>query len=300
VRSRILSFGVILALGFLLLVSLAASAAIAALGEWWGPIFAGWEILAQVVNFVVSFALITVMFAVIYRFMPHVRLQWHDVWIGAAVTALLFTVGKQLIGMYIGKSDVASGFGAAGSLAILLLWVYYSAQVFLLGAEFTRVYAQTFGSLRDQPATPAQAQAPLAAGSSTAGDRPAAVAAPGQLAMAKTAGTPTSATRPKAGNIVQRHVVAAMGVAAAFGALAALALKRRRQAQGAVATTRKGRPVAARSPQRAEPVTFGHAALEMSKSVVKGVAKGAVTAAMHSTAAAVSRGAKRGMGSPST
>jgi membrane protein len=152
VRSRILSFGMILAFGFLLLVSLVVSAAISALGDWWGPMFGGWETLAQVINFLLSFGLVTAMFAFIYRFMPHVRIEWRDVWTGAGVTALLFTVGKLLIGLYIGKSSVASGFGAAGSLAVLLLWVYYSAQIFLLGAEFTWVYAHSYGSRRGKPA----------------------------------------------------------------------------------------------------------------------------------------------------
>jgi membrane protein len=152
VRSRILSFGMILAIGFLLLVSLVVSAAISALGDWWGPMFAGWETLAQVINFLLSFGLVTAMFAFIYRFMPHVRIEWRDVWTGAAVTALLFTVGKFVIGLYLGKSSVASGFGAAGSLVVLLLWVYYSAQIFLLGAEFTWVYAHSLGSRRGTPA----------------------------------------------------------------------------------------------------------------------------------------------------
>lgn len=155
-RARLLSFGLILAFGFLLLVSLIASAALAALGQWWGPMLGGWEIVAQVLNFAISFAIITVMFAMIYKFMPRVSVQWPDVWVGAVVTAALFTIGKTLIGLYLGKSAVASGFGAAASLVVLLVWVYYSAQIFLLGAEFTSVYAHTLGSLRGQtrPAAP--------------------------------------------------------------------------------------------------------------------------------------------------
>jgi membrane protein len=158
-RSRLLSFGMILGIGFLLLVSLVVGAALAALGKWWGPLFGGWTLLADVFNVAVSFGLVTAMFAMIYKMMPRVRIQWHDVWIGALVTAALFTVGKYLIGLYIGKSGVASGFGAAGSLVVLLLWVYYSAQIFLMGAEFTWVYAHTFGSLNAEaipvPADPA-------------------------------------------------------------------------------------------------------------------------------------------------
>ena len=163
IRARLLSFGMILCLAFLLMVSLVMGAVISALGKWWGPLFGGWEVLAQVVNLVVGFGLTTVIFAVIYKMMPRVDVKWHDVWIGALVTAGLFTLGKFLIGLYIGKSGVASGFGAAGSLIIIFIWVYYSAQIFLLGAEFTWVYASTLGSMRGradaQPAQAAVAQA---------------------------------------------------------------------------------------------------------------------------------------------
>ncbi len=162
-RSRLLSFGMVLGIGFLLIVSLVASAAISAFGKWWAPAIGGWEVLAQVVNFVLGLALVTVVFAMIYKIMPRVRIRWHDVWIGAAVTSLLFAVGKFLIGLYIGKSSFASGFGAAGSLAVLLVWMYYSAQIFLLGAEFTWVYAHTYGSRRgDQRLGAAGAAAPIA------------------------------------------------------------------------------------------------------------------------------------------
>jgi len=155
--------------GFLLIASLVVSAALSAFGKWWAPLFGGWQVLLQIANFVVSFALITAIFALIYKIMPRVRVAWHDVWIGSAVTALLFTIGKFLIGLYIAKSSVASGFGAAGSLVVVLLWVYYSAQIFLLGAEFTWVYAHTYGSLKDQqvpakaPAVPNASQGDAAA-----------------------------------------------------------------------------------------------------------------------------------------
>ena len=148
-RARFLSFGMILGISFLLMVSLVVSAGLSALGKWWEPMFVGWEFVAQFINFVVSLALITVLFALIYKIMPRVTVAWRDVWIGSAVTSLLFTIGKLLIGLYIGKSGVASLFGAAGSLVVLLLWVYYSAQIFLLGAEFTWVYAHEVGSKRD-------------------------------------------------------------------------------------------------------------------------------------------------------
>lgn len=158
-RSRLLSFGMILCIGFLMMVSLIASAALAALGKWWGPALAGWELLGHAIDFALDFAITTVVFALIYKIMPRVRVHWHDVWIGAAVTALLFAVGKLLIGLYIGKSGVTSVFGAAASLAVVLIWVYYSAQIFLMGAEFTWVYAHTFGSLRSQP-PPAEPSVP--------------------------------------------------------------------------------------------------------------------------------------------
>jgi membrane protein len=153
-RARLLSFGLVLAIGFLILVSLVFSAAMAALGRWMGPGI-GWEVLAQAINFVLSFAAVSGLFALIYKLMPRVHVAWHDVWIGAIVTAALFTIGKLLIGLYIGKSGVTSVFGAAGSFAVLLLWVYYSAQIFLLGAEFTWVYAHRIGSLKGQPMRPA-------------------------------------------------------------------------------------------------------------------------------------------------
>jgi membrane protein len=150
IRSRLLSFGMILGIGFLMMVSLVFSAAVAALGKWWGPLFSDLEIIAGAVNFVFSFALATTVFAMLYKFMPRVKILWRDVWAGAAVTALLFTIGKSLIGLYIGKSAISSGFGAAGSLVVVLVWVYYSAQIFLLGVEFTKVYSQAHGSRKKQ------------------------------------------------------------------------------------------------------------------------------------------------------
>jgi membrane protein len=148
VRERLLSFGMILAIGFLLMVSLVASAALGMLGRWWTPIFGDWYLLATIGHDAASFVLVSAMFALIYKVMPRVSVAWNDVWVGAIFTALLFALGKWMIGLYVGHSGVTSGFGAAGSLVVVLVWVYYSAQIFLLGAEFTWVYANTFGSRR--------------------------------------------------------------------------------------------------------------------------------------------------------
>ena len=148
VRARVLSFGMILAIGFLLMVSLVVSASLAAIGSRLSPAFGDWIGLAAISNAVGSFLLVATMFALIYKVMPRARVDWQDVWIGALFTAVLFTVGKSLIGLYIGTSAVASAFGAAGSLVVVLVWVYYSAQIFLFGAEFTWVYANAFGSRR--------------------------------------------------------------------------------------------------------------------------------------------------------
>jgi membrane protein len=154
-RARLLSFGMIMGIGFLLMVSLVVSAGLAAVGKLWGTSLADWVILASIINFLLGFAFTTVVFALIYKTMPRARVDWADVWIGAAVTSLLFSIGKFLIGLYIGKSGVTSAFGAAGSLVVVLVWVYYSAQIFLMGAEFTWAYAVTFGSRKEQPVPPA-------------------------------------------------------------------------------------------------------------------------------------------------
>jgi len=148
-RSRLLSIAMILTIAFLLLASLVFSAALAALGKWWGAWFRGWEMAAHGLDLVLSFGLMTVLFALIYKIVPRAHIRWRDVWIGAGVTALLFAIGKVLIGLYLGKTRVTSGFGAAGSLVLLMLWVYYSAQIFLIGAEFTWVYAHELGSRRN-------------------------------------------------------------------------------------------------------------------------------------------------------
>ncbi len=145
-RARVLSFGLILGLAFLLMVSTVLSAAISAFGGWAGSLMPGWEVLLQAVNMLLSVAITAVLFAMIFKFMPSVRIAWRDVWVGGAVTAVLLEAGKFLIGLYLGKSGVGESFQAAGSLVVLLAWVYYAAQIFLLGAEFTKVYADDRGS----------------------------------------------------------------------------------------------------------------------------------------------------------
>jgi membrane protein len=149
-RARLLSFGLILGIAFLLMVSLLVSAGIAAIGRWYEVYLGNYELVLQGLDFVVSFFLFTTLFATIYKFMPQARVAWSDVWIGAAFTTVLFIVGKTLIGLYIGKSGIASGFGAAASMVVMLIWVYYSAQIFLLGAEFTHAYWEEIGSGRRQ------------------------------------------------------------------------------------------------------------------------------------------------------
>ncbi|ARP62904.1 YihY/virulence factor BrkB family protein [Mesorhizobium sp. M7A.F.Ca.US.001.01.1.1] len=149
VRARAASLGLVAALGFLLLVSLIASAAISALGAFINAHLPFGTIILSGINGVVSFVLIAVMFAAIYKVLPDRTLEWRDVAIGAVGTAALFTLGKSLIGWYIGTSAIASSYGAAGGLLVILLWVYYSSEIFLLGAEFTRAYSVRHGSRSD-------------------------------------------------------------------------------------------------------------------------------------------------------
>jgi membrane protein len=151
-RARLLSIGMILGLVFLLMVSLAVSAAVAAFGALTSELMPGAEILLQVLNLAISFGIATLLFAMIYKVMPSTRIAWRDVWVGAVTTAVLFEIGKFLIGLYIGKSSMTESFAAAGSLVVLIAWVYYAAQIFLFGAEFTKVYAQQHGSRAGMPA----------------------------------------------------------------------------------------------------------------------------------------------------
>ena len=146
IRQRVLSFGMVLAIGFMLMVSLVLSAGLSGLSSALGNTLIGWDFGWQILNAVVSFGIITVLFGLIYKVLPDAKISWSDVRIGALITALLFTLGKFLIGLYLGNSSVASAYGAAGSFVVLLLWIYYSAQILLFGAEFTQVYANRFGS----------------------------------------------------------------------------------------------------------------------------------------------------------
>lgn len=152
-RARFLSFSLVLALALLLLISLVVSAALAMLEHFVGGVWQSSYWIFSVLSSFVSFAVIAILFASIYKMLPDAPLSWRDVWIGAVFTALLFSLGKYLIGLYLGNSGVASSFGAAGSLIALLLWVYYSALIFFFGAEFTRQYALHFGSRKEVKGT---------------------------------------------------------------------------------------------------------------------------------------------------
>jgi membrane protein len=151
IQARATSLGLVAVLAFLLIVSLAVSAGLTAFGNYLDSIVPIGKLILPILNFAVSLALLAVLFAAIYKVLPDRRLQWRDVVIGAVVTAVLFTIGKTLIGWYLGSSAVASSYGAAGGLIVLLLWVYYSVQVFLLGAEFTKIYANRHGSKQEKP-----------------------------------------------------------------------------------------------------------------------------------------------------
>jgi membrane protein len=146
VRDRLFSFAMVMGVAFLLLVSLILSAGLSAAGAFLERSLPGGEAIWQVTNFVLSLAVVAALFAVTFKVVPDVKIRWRDVWIGAVATALLFTIGKFLIGLYLGKSSVASSYGAAGSLVLLVIWVYYSSIILFFGAEFTQVYAKHFGS----------------------------------------------------------------------------------------------------------------------------------------------------------
>jgi len=187
-KTRLAAFGMILGIAFLLMVSLALSALLSAIGSFWG---------AHVLDLALSFALTTLLFAMVYKLIPRVRLRWRDVWAGAAATAGLFALGKVLIGFYLGRASVASVFGAAGSLVAVMVWVYYSAQVFLFGAEITKVYVE------DAPPQPR---------------------APTRIVVRPAANTP-DATAPGRGTPGNAIALAKLGAALALGVGASIGLK---------------------------------------------------------------------------
>jgi len=145
IKNRLLSLAMVVGIGFLLLVSLVVSAALAAVAKYFNGLVPGLTVLWTAVNLLVSFGVITLLFAMIFKVLPDVKVAWRDVWVGAALTSVLFTVGKSLLGIYLGRNSAVTAYGAAGSLVLLLLWVYYSAQILFLGAEFTKVFALSFG-----------------------------------------------------------------------------------------------------------------------------------------------------------
>jgi membrane protein len=146
IRHRMLSFAMVLGVGFLLLVSLICSASLAALGNFIGDYVTGKEVFLKTLNFAISLGIITVLFTMIFKFLPDVKIAWRDVWLGGFITALLFNLGKFLIGIYLGRSTLASVYGTMGSLVVMLVWVYYSAQILFFGAQFTFVYTSKFGA----------------------------------------------------------------------------------------------------------------------------------------------------------
>jgi membrane protein len=158
-RDRVISFAMVLAIGFLLLVSLILSAGLTALGNYLGSFAPQWHVIWRGLNFLFSFGVVTLLFALIFKVLPDVRIAWKDVWIGAVITAFLFTLGKFLLSLYLGKTGLASSYGAAGSVVVVLVWVYYSAQILFFGAEFTQVYASERGK-RLRPVSYAEPIAP--------------------------------------------------------------------------------------------------------------------------------------------
>ena len=154
VKSRLLSFSLVCGTAFLLIVSLVVSAVLSAVNQTVTGWLPGMDLLAQIANFLLTFVLLTVLFAMIFQWLPETDLAWSDVWVGAAVTAILFSIGKYLIGLYLGKAAVGSAYGAAGAFVVLLVWVYYSTQIVLFGAELTYVYAKRYGhGFGDNPAS---------------------------------------------------------------------------------------------------------------------------------------------------
>lgn len=161
VKDRFFSFTMVLGVAFLLLVSLVLSSLLSSFGRFLGDTLPGGAILWQVVNVTLSFAVVTLLFALIFKVIPDAKVRWRDVWLGAGVTALLFTIGKQLLGVYLGRAAVGSSYGAAGSLIALVVWVYYATQILFMGAEFTQVHARHRGADIQPTATAERAESPV-------------------------------------------------------------------------------------------------------------------------------------------
>ena len=214
-QTRFLSFAMVLVIGFLLLVSLVLSAGLAAVGNFFSNLMPNFLFVGQLINFLISFGVVTLLFAAIYKFLPDVHAPWKDLWVGSIVTALLFNIGKFLIGLYLGNSSMGSTYGAAGSLVVLLVWIFYSAQIILFGAEFTQVYAKSRGSsiepskhavrvvrtIEEQPAQP-EPQPEMDAPEPPSPDRPGpkygqAIAVLGSIVTLAGVLKPTSRNRPK-------------------------------------------------------------------------------------------------------
>lgn len=247
VRKRFLSFGMVLVIAFLLLVSLVVSAGLSALGAWLDGMLPGQEFLMRAVDLAASFAVAAGLFAAIFRFLPDAKIAWGDVWTGAAVTALLFTLGRYLIGLYLGRGAVGSAFGAAGSLVVVLLWVYYSSQILLFGAEFTQVYSARFGSrvvpdddaeavTKPEPIAGRPALKPSIQGGPESGGRPDGAGVPAHAAAMAAASEPAEAvhapgrpqprgSRSKAGPASMAYGLAVL--AAAGASRGALGMARR-------------------------------------------------------------------------
>jgi len=227
VRTRLLSFAMVLFLGFLLLLSLAFGTFLSAVGEWSNRWFSGWQTLLQFANFIVSFLVNACIFAMIYKFMPRARIAWRDVGIGAAFTAFLLEVSKLLIGLYLGRSSVASSFGAAGSLVLFLVWVYLSAQIFLLGAEFTWVYSHQRGSRSERFATKVVPLVPTRAGDPTPEAKEEVILHPRTSyplteKYAKAAANTLKSGAFGAGRFMKRKPLVSLGIIAATGVFAGL------------------------------------------------------------------------------
>jgi len=229
VRTRLLSFGMVLFLGFLLLLSLSFGTFLSSVGQWSNHWFSGWQTVLQFANFLVSFLANACIFAMIYKFMPRARIAWRDVGIGAAVTAFLLEISKLLIGFYLGRSSVASSFGAAGSLVLFLVWVYLSAQIFLLGAEFTWVYSHQRGSRSERFETKVVPLVPTRAGDATPEAKEEEILRPRNSyplteKYAKVAAKQIKIGASGAGRFMKRKPLLSVGLIAGAGVLAALIL----------------------------------------------------------------------------